>query len=69
MVLVSAITCLTIIHSLGSVGSGTIIAAVLVGTLVGIITRAFGRQRDILLGKTDETVSSAKELNLNTAPE
>ena len=49
MVLVSAITCLTVLHSLGSVGIGTIIAAVLVGTLVGIITQAFGHQRDLLL--------------------
>lgn len=52
MVLVSAITCLTILHNLGSVGVGTIIAAILVGTLVGIINRAFGKQRDKLLGKT-----------------
>ena len=42
MVLVSAITCLTVLHNLGSVGAGTIIAAILVGTLVGIINRAFG---------------------------
>ena len=49
MVLVSAITCLVLLHSLGSVGIGTVIAAVLVGTLVGFITRAFGRQRDQLL--------------------
>ena len=53
MVLVSAITCLTILHSLGSVGVGTVIAAVLVGTLVGMINRLFGRRRDQLLGKTD----------------
>ena len=39
MVLVSAITCLTLLHSLGSVGAGTIIAAILVGTLVGIINQ------------------------------
>lgn len=52
MVLVSAITCLTVLHNLGSVGAGTIIAAILVGTLVGIINRAFGKQRDKLLGKT-----------------
>ena len=51
MVLVSAITCLTVLHNLGSVGVGTIIAAILVGTLVGIINRAFGKQRDKLLGK------------------
>ncbi len=43
MVLISAIVCLTALHSLGSVGIGTVIAAFLVGTLVGIITRAFGR--------------------------
>lgn len=60
MVLVSAVTCLTILHSLGSVGVGTIIAAILVGTLVGIINRAFGRQRDRLLGKTDEPVATAE---------
>ena len=63
MVLISAITCLSLLHSLGSVGIGTIIAAVLVGTLVGLITQAFGRQRDQLLGKTgeaDETAVAAK---------
>ena len=65
MVLVSAVTCLTILHSPGSVGIGTIIAAVLVGTLVGIINRAFGRQRDRLLGKTDEPVATAEEAASN----
>ena len=49
MVLLSAITCLAVLHTLGSVGIGTIIASVLVGTLVGIFTRAFGKQRDRLL--------------------
>ncbi len=61
MVLTSAITCLTVLHSLGSVGVGTIIAAVLVGTIVGIITRAFGRQRDQILGKADEIAASISE--------
>ena len=54
MVLISATTCLIALHSLGSVGIGTIIAAILVGTLVGIVNRAFGKQRDQLLGKTEE---------------
>ena len=54
MVLVSAVTCLAVLHNLGSVGIGTIIAAVLAGTVVGIITKAFGKQRDKILGKTDE---------------
>lgn len=53
MVLVSAVTCLLVLHSLGSVGIGTIVAAVLVGTLVGIINRAFGGWRDRLLGKAE----------------
>lgn len=61
MVLVSTITCLTVLHNLGSVGAGTIIAAILVGTLVGIINRAFGKQRDKLLGKTVETAASSAE--------
>ena len=61
MVAVSAITCLLILHSLGSVGIGTVIAAVLVGTLVGIINRAFGKQRDQLLGKTDGAAAVAVE--------
>lgn len=61
MVLVSAITCLTVLHNLGSVGAGTIIAAILVGTLVGIINRAFGKQRDKLLGRTEETADTAAE--------
>lgn len=54
MVLVSAVTCLSVLHSLGSVGIGTIIAAFLVGTMVGIITKAFGRQRDQLLAESDD---------------
>ena len=65
MVLVSAITCLTVLHNLGSVGAGTIIAAILVGTLVGIINRAFGKQRDKLLGKNDETAASSTESTSN----
>lgn len=65
MVLVSAITCLTVLHNLGSVGTGTIIAAILVGTLVGIINRAFGKQRDMLLGKTDETARVSARDNIS----
>lgn len=49
MVMISAVTCLTLLKSLGSVGIGTVIAAVLVGMLVGVFTRAFGKQRDELL--------------------
>lgn len=51
MVVISAIICLTLLHSLGSVGLGTIVAAVLVGTVLGFINRAFGEKRDKLLHK------------------
>ncbi|WP_298486726.1 YitT family protein [uncultured Ruminococcus sp.] len=52
MVAVSVVTCLIAVHSLGSVGVGTVIAAVLVGAELGVIKKAFGEQRDRLLGKT-----------------
>ncbi len=46
MVVISLITCVLLIHSLGSVGLGTIIAAVLVGSSLKLITRIFGPARD-----------------------
>ena len=46
MVAVSAITCLLAIHSLGSVGIGTIAAAILVGTFHGIIKKIFGVEKE-----------------------
>ncbi len=54
MVIVSAVTCLIAVHGLGSVGAGTVIAAVLVGAELGVINKAFGEQRDKILGKTAE---------------
>lgn len=65
MVLISAVTCLSLLHTLGSVGAGTIIAAVLVGTLVGIFNKAFGSQRDKLLGRTEEAGSVTGENGSN----
>ena len=49
MVVISLITCLVLIHSLGSVGLGTVIAAILVGVSLKIITRIFGPARDRVL--------------------
>ncbi len=46
MVTISLITCLTFIKSFGSVGIGTIIAAVLVGLELWYITKYFGSMRD-----------------------
>ncbi len=59
MVAVSVVTCLICIHSLGSVGAGTVIAAFLVGFNLGKLNKAFGGKRDKLLGKhtyTEEEV-------------
>ncbi|MCD8327295.1 MAG: DUF6198 family protein [Lachnospiraceae bacterium] len=50
MVSISLIVCLIAIHSLGSVGIGTVMAAFLVGFILGKITKKFGAWRDRLLG-------------------
>lgn len=49
MVTISLISCLLTLRRLGSVGVGTIIAAVLVGTVLGFVTRLFGVKRDVIL--------------------
>lgn len=49
MVIISFAVCMIFIGSLGSVGAGTIIAAVLVGLELKLITKLFGRYRDKLL--------------------
>ena len=49
MVAISLAVCLLMLHSLGSVGIGTIISAVLVGMILGWITKGLGRWRDRLL--------------------
>lgn len=50
MVLISLITCLLVLRELGSVGIGTVIAAVLVGAVLGALNKRFGEKRDVLLG-------------------
>ena len=42
MVAISLITCLIVLKALGSVGIGTIVAAVLVEAFLGLITKMFG---------------------------
>ena len=59
MVVISLITCLIALHRLGSVGAGTVIAAVLVGLELHAITRRFGAARDCLLNKQDELCAEA----------
>ena len=53
MVLISLVSCLIFIKSLGSVGLGTIIAAVLVGAVLGFISKRFGEKRDQWLRKKE----------------
>ncbi len=52
MVIISLVSCLCFIKSFGSVGIGTILAAVLVGTVLGFISKRFGKYRDNWLGMT-----------------
>lgn len=64
MVIISGVSCLIFIHNLGSVGIGTVIAAFLVGFILGIINKVFGKYRDKLLGKAkiaDDTAESDKD--------
>lgn len=49
MVLISLVACLIVLKAFGSVGVGTVVAAVLVGAILGVINRKFGEQRDMLL--------------------
>ena len=50
MVVISLVTCLIAIRSLGSVGVGTIVAAILVGTEVKLFTKYLGEKRNRFLG-------------------
>ena len=49
MVSISLLVCLIALGTLGSVGIGTVIAALLVGTVLHLLERAFGRYRDRVL--------------------
>ena len=49
MVTVSLAVCLLFLKSPGSVGVGTVAAAVLVGTVLGVLTKKYGRYRAWLL--------------------
>ena len=46
MVAFSLIACFAFLHSFGSVGAGTVIAALLVGTVLGVFTKHLGARRD-----------------------
>ena len=54
MVTISLVTCLVMLHALGSVGVGTAAAAVLVGVVLKGITKVLGKRRDAWLGCSAE---------------
>ncbi len=53
MVTISLITCLIVLHKLGSVGIGTVIAALLVGTVLKFFTAKLSMWRDKILLPAD----------------
>ena len=59
MMVVSLIACLLVLHSLGSVGVGTVIAAVLVGSELKVLTKLFGaaRARVLAIGLVEAEVA------------
>lgn len=65
MVVISLVTCLAVIHELGSVGIGTVLAALLVGNEVKILTRFFGPARDRLLAGNRQDAEEISETPLS----
>ena len=61
MVVISLIVCLSLIHSLGSVGIGTVISAFLVGIVLKLFVRAFGEKRDRFLYEEVSGEEGARE--------
>ena len=55
MVAVSLAACLIVLHRPASVGVGTVISAFLVGLVLGVITKRFGKYRDRLLKAEDKS--------------
>lgn len=66
MMVVSLVTCLLVLHSLGSVGIGTVIAAVLVGSELKVLNRFFGaaRERVLAIGRVEAEVAAEGAENL-----
>lgn len=67
MVAVSIVTCLIAVHSLGSVGIGTIAAAILVGNEVKLLTKFFGGWRDHVLGIRPKELHAPADSQTRTA--
>ena len=61
MVTISGVTCLLVIKELGSVGVGTVVAAVLVGNEIKLLGKYFGAARNKILGIGEESVEISIE--------
>jgi len=62
MVLISGITCLFVLHGLGSVGAGTIISAVLVGIVLSFIMKLFKDKLDEFFNDDSEVIFYKSEM-------
>lgn len=51
MAVISLTVCLITVHSMGSVGIGTVVSAVMTGLVLGVITKLFGEKRDRLINR------------------
>lgn len=60
MVVISSITCIIFIHNLGSVREGTIISSILVGSVLGIVTKMYKDKLDNFLtsGNSQLTINN-----------
>jgi len=62
MVSISGITCLFVLHGFGSVGAGTIISAILVGTVLSFIMKLFRERFDEFLNDDSELICYEREM-------
>lgn len=60
MVVISSITCIIFIHNLGSVREGTIISSILVGSVLGLVTKMYKDKLDNFLtsGNSQLTINN-----------
>lgn len=69
MVCISLITCLTVLHKLGSVGVGTVTAAVFVGMELKFFIKVLGEKRDRLLkAEKPETKEDSEAATAGESP-
>lgn len=61
MVLISGITCLFVLHGVGSIGAGTIISAILVGSVLSFVVKLFKEKLDKILNKDYVCAEDDKE--------